>query len=42
MHEKNMVSSQDIQRRKKLADDAFSRRFSEVLKKHNSADYVQS
>ena len=42
MHEKNMVSSQDIQRRKKLADDAFSRRFSEVLKKHNSADYVKS
>ncbi len=42
MHEKNMVSSQDIQRRKKLADDAFARRFSEVLKKHNSADYVQS
>ena len=42
MHEKNMVSTQDIQRRKKLADDAFSRRFSEVLKKHNSADYVQN
>lgn len=42
MHEKNMLSTQDIQRRKKLADDAFSRRFSEVLEKHNAADYVQS
>lgn len=37
MHEKNMLSTQDIQRRKKLADDAFARRFSEVLEKHNSA-----
>ena len=27
MHEKNMVASADIQRRKKLADDAFARRF---------------
>tara|TARA_R110002126_G_scaffold291789_1_gene458339 strand:- start:43347 stop:44507 length:1161 start_codon:yes stop_codon:yes gene_type:complete len=42
MHEKNMLSTQDIQRRKKLADDAFSRRFSAVLEKHNAADYVQS
>lgn len=42
MHEKNMLSTQDIQRRKKLADDAFARRFAEVLEKHNSADYVQS
>ena len=42
MHEKNMVASADIQRRKKLADDAFARRFDEVLKKHNSANYVQS
>jgi hypothetical protein len=41
MHEKNMVATADIQRRKKLADDAFARRFEEVLKKHNS-DYVQS
>lgn len=40
MHEKNMLSTQDIQRRKKLADDAFSRRFAEVLEKHNSANYV--
>jgi hypothetical protein len=42
LHEKNMVASGDIQRRKKLADDAFARRFDEVLKKHNSANYVQS
>lgn len=41
MHEKNMVASADIQRRKKLADDAFARRFEDVMKKHNSADYVQ-
>ena len=42
LHEKNMVSTADIQRRKKLADDAFARRFGEVLEKHNSANYVQS
>lgn len=42
MHEKNMVSTADIQRRKKLADDAFARRFDEVMRKHNSSDYVQS
>ncbi len=42
LHEKNMVTSADIQRRKKLADDAFARRFDEVMRKHNSADYVQS
>ena len=42
MHEKNMVASADIQRRKKLADDAFARRFDDVLKKHNAANYVQS
>ncbi|AKH99327.1 hypothetical protein IMCC20628_00603 [Hoeflea sp. IMCC20628] len=41
MHEKNMLSTQDIQRRKQLADDAFARRFSEVLEKHNSANYVK-
>ncbi|MDP2121642.1 MAG: hypothetical protein Q8S27_02665 [Hoeflea sp.] len=41
MHEKNMLSTQDIQRRKKLADDAFARRFAEVLEKHNSANYVK-
>ncbi len=40
MHEKNMVSTKDIQRRKKLADEAFSRRFEDVLEKHNSANYV--
>jgi len=41
MHEGNMAATQDIQRRKKLADDAFARRFDEVLKKHNAANYVQ-
>ena len=41
MHEKNMVATADIQRRKKLADEAFSRRFEEVLRTHNSAHYVQ-
>ena len=41
LHEKNMVTTADIQRRKKLADDAFARRFDEVLKKHNAADYVK-
>jgi hypothetical protein len=42
LHEKNMVSTADIQRRKKLADDAFARRFGDVMAKHNSANYVQS
>jgi hypothetical protein len=42
LHEKNMVSTADIQRRKKLADDAFNRRFGEVLAKHNASNYVQS
>jgi len=41
MHEKNMVASADIQRRKKLADDAFARRFEDVLRNHNTANYVQ-
>ncbi len=41
MHEKNMLSTKDIQRRKKLADEAFGRRFEEVMKKHNTANYVQ-
>ncbi len=40
MHEKNMASTKDIQRRKKLADEAFARRFEEVMAKHNSANYV--
>jgi len=40
MHEKNMLSTEDIQRRKKLADDAFARRFEEVMKKHDSGAYV--
>jgi len=42
LHEKNMVTTADIQRRKKLADEAFSRRFDEVMRKHNSADYVRA
>ena len=41
MHEGNMLSSQDIQRRKKLADDAFARRFATVMEKHNTANYVK-
>ena len=41
-HERNMVSSQDIQRKKKLADDAFARRFGEVMRKHNTSDYVKA
>jgi hypothetical protein len=41
LHEKNMVSTADIQRRKKLADDAFARRFDEVMRKHNASDYVR-
>ncbi|MFD0916409.1 hypothetical protein ACFQ14_08325 [Pseudahrensia aquimaris] len=40
MHEKNMVSTKDIQRRKQLADEAFARRFEDVMRKHNQADYV--
>jgi len=42
MHEKNMLATQDIQRRKKLADDAFARRFQTVMDKHNTANYVKS
>src|SRR5262245_5482113 len=42
LHEKNMVATADIQRRKKLADDAFARRFDEVLRNHNASDYVQA
>jgi hypothetical protein len=41
LHEKNMLSTQDIQRRKKLADEAFARRFQGVLDKHNAANYVK-
>lgn len=41
-HEKNMISTKDIQRRKKLADEAFARRFDEVMRKHNSAEYLKS
>jgi len=42
MHEGSMVSSQEIQRRKKLADEAFMRRFAEVLEKHQTANYSAS
>ncbi|MBK8457358.1 MAG: hypothetical protein IPL47_09845 [Phyllobacteriaceae bacterium] len=42
LHEKNMVATADIQRRKKLADDAFARRFDEVMRKHNASDYVSA
>ena len=42
LHEKNMVSSQEIQRRKKLADDAFARRFSSVLEQHQASKYVSN
>lgn len=40
LHEKSMLSTEEIHRRKKLADDAFARRFSEVLEKHEKANYV--
>ena len=39
MHEKNMLSSTEIQRRKKLADEAFLRRFGDVMEKHQTASY---
>jgi hypothetical protein len=42
MHEKNMAATGDIQRRKKLADEAFARRFDEVMRRHNAADYVRT
>ncbi len=42
LHEKNMVATADIQRRKQLADDAFARRFDDVMKKHNTSNYVAS
>ncbi len=42
LHEKNMVATADIQRRKKLADDAFARRFDEVMRKHDAANYVKN
>ncbi|MCO5065094.1 MAG: hypothetical protein M9924_11860 [Rhizobiaceae bacterium] len=42
LHEKNMVTTADIQRRKKLADEAFARRFDEVMRKHNTSDYVRA
>ncbi len=40
LHEQSMVNSSEIQRRKKLADDAFARRFGEVMEKHEAARYV--
>ncbi|WP_295811180.1 hypothetical protein [uncultured Nitratireductor sp.] len=42
LHEKNMVTTADIQRRKKLADDAFARRFEDVMKKHDAANYIRT
>lgn len=39
MHEQSMVNSAEIQRRKQLADDAFTRRFSDVMEKHQAAEY---
>lgn len=39
MHEQSMVNSSEIQRRKQLADDAFMRRFSDVMEKHQRAEY---
>ncbi len=39
MHEQSMVDSSEIHRRKQLADDAFTRRFSEVMEKHQNANY---
>ncbi|WP_026481033.1 hypothetical protein [Ahrensia sp. 13_GOM-1096m] len=42
MHEGNMVATADIQRRKKLADDAFARRFEEVMRKHDAGNYVKN
>lgn len=41
-HEQNMVTSAEIQRKKKLADDAFARRFGEVMRKHDAGDYVKA
>ncbi len=39
MHEGSMLNSAEIQRRKKLADEAFMRRFGEVMEKHQTASY---
>ena len=39
MHEGTMQSSGDIARRKKLADDAFFRRYDDVKAKHDAAAY---
>jgi hypothetical protein len=40
LHESNMVNTAEIQRRKKLADEAFNRRFSEVMEKHEASNYT--
>ena len=42
LHESNMVNTAEIQRRKKLADDAFARRFAEVMEKHEASHYTAS
>jgi len=40
LHESNMVNTAEIQRRKKLADEAFARRFSDVMEKHEASNYT--
>ena len=40
LHEQSMVDTKEIQRRKRLADDAFARRFGEVMEKHEAARYL--
>ena len=40
LHGKNMQSTQEIQRRKQLADDAFARRFAQVMDAHEKSDYA--
>jgi hypothetical protein len=40
LHEQSMVDSKEIQRRKRIADDAFARRFGEVMEKHEAARYT--
>jgi hypothetical protein len=39
MHEKSMNASDNIQKNKKFADDAFLARFKTVVDKHDAAAY---
>lgn len=39
MHEKSMATSNEVQKNKKYADDAFFARFKNVVEKHDSAAY---